>query len=364
MRTGEYLAMLCRNRFAIHPARFPLAMTVGAISVFNVVGSAVQSLLLGKKIDQTEIEHPPVFIVGHWRTGTTWLHEMLTLDSRFAFPSSYDCFAPHHFLISKRICAPLMKWFLPPRRPMDDMPVSPSLPQEDEFALCALGAHSPYRRIAFPNHGFVELDMLNFDAAPAGKIEQFRQHLMPFVRALSYAYPGRPLVFKSPTHTGRIRLLSEWFPGAKFIHLSRDPHQVFGSTVRLWRSLDLVQGLQIPRYSNEQLERSIVETLRQMYNGYLAQRESLGPDRLVEVRYEDLVVDPEAEMMRIYGQLHLGEWDDARRQTIGDFLRQRGDHRSQSALLDGDWARRIRTEWADYFSAFGYSAAKPRSAIA
>jgi hypothetical protein len=101
-----------------------------------------------------------------------------------------------------------------------------------------------------------------------------------------------------------------------------------------------------------------------MYNGYLAQRESLGPDRLVEVRYEDLVVDPEAEMMRIYGQLHLGEWDDARRQTIGDFLRQRGDHRSQSALLDGDWARRIRTEWADYFSAFGYSAAKPRSAIA
>ena len=29
------------------------------------------------------LEEPPIFIIGHWRTGTTFLHELLMLDERF-----------------------------------------------------------------------------------------------------------------------------------------------------------------------------------------------------------------------------------------------------------------------------------------
>ena len=39
-------------------------------------------------------------MIGHWRSGTTLLHELLVLDPRHTFPDTYACFAPNHFLVS------------------------------------------------------------------------------------------------------------------------------------------------------------------------------------------------------------------------------------------------------------------------
>jgi hypothetical protein len=129
MRTAIIFRLLRRNRFAIHPARLPLALTVGTASVFNTVFSATQRLFWGRAIEQTKIEQPPIFIIGNWRTGTTMLHELLTCDPQFAFSSNYDCFAPHHFLMTKRFVSPLIGLMLPHRRPMDDMPVGEKSPR-------------------------------------------------------------------------------------------------------------------------------------------------------------------------------------------------------------------------------------------
>ena len=361
MRTVDFFRLLRRNRFAIHPVRIPLAFTVGSLSLFNTVLSAAQRVLLGQKIAQTRIELPPIFIIGHWRTGTTMLHELLTCDPQFAFPSNYDCFAPHHFLLSKRLFSPMVGWLLPNRRPMDDMPVGAEFPQEDEFALCALGAPTPYLRMAFPNHEPTDLDLLNLDQADPEKIARFRQALEFFFKSLTYHYGGKRLVLKSPPHTGRIRMLAQWFPGAKFIHLSRHPYQVFGSTLRLWRSLDQVQGFQIARYSDRDLESFVMDAHARMYSGYFAQREGIPPEHLVELKFEDLVAEPENEVQRIYERLSLGEFTPAVRRNIIEYRVQRRDHQSKSARLDGPTMERVRTQWSDYFEAFGYEPVVPRA---
>ena len=41
----------------------------------------------------------PVFVIGHWRAGTTLLHELLVRDPRHTYPNTYDCFGPNHFLL-------------------------------------------------------------------------------------------------------------------------------------------------------------------------------------------------------------------------------------------------------------------------
>ena len=92
-----------------------------------------------------------MFIIGHWRSGTTYLHELMSLDARFFSPTTYQCFAPHHFLVSQWLIARYLGFLMPKQRPMDNMAAGWDRPQEDEFALLTLGAPTPYLRMAFPN---------------------------------------------------------------------------------------------------------------------------------------------------------------------------------------------------------------------
>ena len=46
-----------------------------------------------------------------------------------------------------------------------------------------------------------------------------------------------PPSFQSPAHTARLKLLHELFPEAKFIHISRNPFEVYQSTSKLFMDL-------------------------------------------------------------------------------------------------------------------------------
>jgi hypothetical protein len=78
-----------------------MAFLISIINPINVIAGAAQRVRYGRLIDETWIDQPPVFIIGHWRSGTTYLHELMHLDSRFVSPTTYQCFAPHHFLLTQ-----------------------------------------------------------------------------------------------------------------------------------------------------------------------------------------------------------------------------------------------------------------------
>jgi hypothetical protein len=61
---------------------------------------------------------PPLFVLGHWRSGTTHLHNLLTVDERFAFPNNYQSLYPRTFLSTEAVNARLIGWFFPKRRPI------------------------------------------------------------------------------------------------------------------------------------------------------------------------------------------------------------------------------------------------------
>ena len=94
MTCRAWLRLLARNRFAVDFRLWPVAMVITGLSVVNTVLALVQSIVFGRKIARTEIREPPIFVIGHWRCGTTLLHRLLVRDERFAFPTTYDCFAP------------------------------------------------------------------------------------------------------------------------------------------------------------------------------------------------------------------------------------------------------------------------------
>ena len=113
MRIGDYFQLLKENRFRIHPARIPMATLITGCAAFNSSLAVLQKHFFDDRIKAARLKGPPVFIIGHWRSGTTLMHELISMDPRYAFPSNFDAFLPHHFLVSRSILYPLIKMLMP-----------------------------------------------------------------------------------------------------------------------------------------------------------------------------------------------------------------------------------------------------------
>ncbi len=352
MRVRPYFRLMAANRFRVHPFRIPMAIGVAGCTLLNSSLARVQHLMYERRIRDVKLATPPIFIIGHWRSGTTYLHELLSLDDRFTCPTTYECFAPDHFLVSGRVLPRMLGFLLPSKRPMDDMAVGFDRPQEDEFALCAMGAPTPMLRMAFPNHPTPYMELLDMDEARDDVIAAWRGALDHFIRSVTLLRPDRRLVLKSPPHTGRIRYLAEMYPGARFIHLARHPYKLFPSTLRLWRALDEAQGFQIPRHKH--LEQFVYEACERMYRGYQRQRPAVADEQIYELRYEDLVQDPISEIKKIYEHLQLGHFA-AVQGKIEAFCNEQREYRPARYRLEPQLEERIRDRWSFYFERYGYT---------
>lgn len=362
MRPVVWSGLLREGQFRIHPSRIPSLIGVSLATPWNTVLAWTQGLIFRKRLAEAELHGPPVFIIGHWRSGTTLLHELMVLDERYSSPSTFQCFAPHHFLVTEWVFRKFFGWLLPQKRPMDNMAAGWERPQEDEFALMNLGLPSPYRHIAFPCEDPVDMDYLDFRGVDPESVQEWLDQLRRFLLGVS-TVTGRPLVIKSPTHTGRIAALAREFPDARFIHVTRDPRALFPSTCRLWHSLADVQGLQVPRkpsaspddgHAISAEKQYVVDCLQRMYDSFLRDRETIDPNRIVDIRYEDLVADPVAILENVYRSLRLSDFDSVR-PVIESW--SAGEHRTYQTnlhqLSDRDEAT-IRAAWKHYFETYGY----------
>jgi hypothetical protein len=292
-----------------------------------------------------------VFVLGYWRSGTTLLHDYLGWDKRFAYPTTYACMHPHHFVLTQR--AALAKPQPTVRRPMDDVQISSSSPQEDEFALLGLGARSPYEALMAPEYLAEALALGDpRDLSPAEE-SQWREVFIDFLRGVSVVEGGRPLLLKSPPHGYRVATLRELLPDARFILIVRSPEAVFESAVRMWRTLFPIYALQpLPP---EEHTRSVVLRDRLRFETKLAAGlEGLPQDRLVLVRYEELVRDPLGTLRQIYEQLQLGEYRELEAALRASSKLER-QYSARNAMPPEGWMRRMETAWAPVFEKYQYS---------
>lgn len=340
--------LMAQNRYRID--RWPMAVLICVASGYATVANRVQHFFFAKRAADTPLVRAPVFVIGHWRSGTTFLHELFTLDTSLASPSTFQCFVPDSFLVSEPWLRPLTTWMLPKRRPMDNMLMSWNVPQEDEFALLTMGVPTTYRRIAFPNNPALHTDYLNMKGVPQSEIEFWKRSLDRFINYLNYYY-AKPLVLKSPPHTGRIRTLLELYPQAKFVHITRHPYKFIPSTIHMWAALDATNALQYPRH--EYLRDYVFKCFDRLYEGFDRDRPLLGPHNFINLRFEELVNDPSAMLRRIYNQFDLGDYTKVASQ-VRQRMEQTRDYKSNKHVLTPDLREEIDERCRQYMEQFGY----------
>jgi len=346
-----FLKLMVRNRFAVE---LPYAYIAGIMSVTNFVNTGfrfLQEARYGRQIDELASIPAPIFVLGHWRTGTTLLHELLMLDNRYNTPSTHQCLNPCHFLLSERLFKERLQFLAPQKRPMDNMPAGWDRPQEDEFALALLGCPSTYTDVMFPNRPPLYPGALDLSGLSKVELANWKRTLQRFLKALTVRDP-RPLVLKSPPHTARIPELLALFPQAKFVHIRRDPYTLFASTTKLWQALNEGHGLQKPR-NPAAVEAKVFREFRILMTRYLATKDRIPAGHLVEVRYEDFVRDLPAGMAAIYDGLNLGGYT-AMRPKIEAYAAQTKDYAVNKFQLSDELRGRIRNEWGDLIDRLGY----------
>lgn len=344
---------MIRNRFAVSPGRWPLALSITNAAMLNSFASVYDSLMYSHRVSQAQLKQPPLFVLGHWRSGTTLLHELLMLDSENICPNTYQCFEPNHFLWTEWFIPTISRRLLPATRPMDDVQAGWDRPQEDEFALCNAGVPSPYLAWVFPNHGPVFDEFLDLQSLSNEERESWKREWKRFIQRIALVSEKR-IVLKSPTHTARVRTILEVFPDARFVHIVRNPLVLYPSTVRLWRSLSETQGMQVPDEKAGWIEQHVLDTFVQMYECFEKDRDLIPPGHLVDVRYEELVDDHVTQMREIYQQLRLGDYGRVELAIRRHALKSR-DYKTNKYSLPADVAERVRGRWAPYFQRYGYN---------
>jgi hypothetical protein len=227
------------------------------------------------------------------------------------------------------------------------------VPFEDEFALGILSAKSPYLGFAFPQRSNDYDRYLTFEGVGEDEIDQWRIAMLGFLRALSYKY-RRPLALKSPPHTCRIALLLSLFPGARFVHVYRNPFHVFQSTRRLHEVLHRWYALQ----DGDQARRDerIIGQYERMYESYFAQRDLIPAGQLYEVRFEELERDPIGQLRAVYAGLGLPRFDDCEAKVKAYLASTDGYRKNSFDSLPEPLRQQLARRWRRCFDEWRYDA--------
>ena len=349
---GDWFRLLRENHFVVSPAYWHRAAFITLASLVNSVYRRREERLFNSRIEQTRLEKAPLFILGHWRSGTTLLHDLLAQDTQqFAFSNTYQVVNPHTFLTTEDTNTRRFARFVPATRPMDNMRISFGTPQEDEFAPLLMTLRSAYLGISFPRHEAKYARYMTFAGVPQAEIDEWKAALLWFCRKLTLKY-GRRLVLKSPPHTARIRLLLELFPEAKFVHIHRDPYRVFQSQRHYFDTAIWYTYLQRPDRSL--VDAGILQRYTTMYDAFFSHRCLIPNSRFHEVRFDDLERDPVGEMQRIYKQLELQGFQEFQPKLQAYADSQVHYQKNEFSPLCESDRKRVTGAWARSFEAWNY----------
>ena len=112
----NFLFLLAQNKFKIDAQYIPrmiYSLTFSTIMLPFYIKDRIQ---FDTRMEQTEITHPPLFIIGHWRSGTTYLHNVLAQDKNLGYFTTFQAYLPGVFLGSEKLFKPLVSASIPKKK--------------------------------------------------------------------------------------------------------------------------------------------------------------------------------------------------------------------------------------------------------
>jgi hypothetical protein len=343
---GGFLNWLCllRDNNRVESKYISRAVYITLITLLFAPWRALQKSVFGRRIETTRIDQDPIFVLGHYRSGGTYLVNLMTQDAQWGFLSTTQALLPEMFLLGRPIRS-IFQLFLHEKRPMDNVLVTPESPEEPEHAIGNLVPYGFYQGFCFPDRmmDYFRSSVL-FENDPSGEIHQlWRQAYMSILRACALANGGKRLLIKNPPDTARIPSLLEMFPNAKFIFLYRNPYVMFPSIRNFYTAY--IGDWQLRDIDDGQLDENILTIYEQIMERYQQDKQLIPQDHLVEVKFEDFEKRPVNEMERIYKRLDLPRFEESET-AFQDYADSQKDYQKNHYSLTHRQIERISHCWS------------------
>ncbi len=348
----NYLRLLVANRFRIDP-RFSLKFLFSFATVlFWTPLRLIESILLYSRIKRTKVE-APIIILGHPRSGTTYVHYLLAADPGLAYSNTYQVFMPRIFFFFGKYIGKMMDPMMPKKRAMDNLTMGAFKPTMDEFALANLSDASWCNGFYFPkNIGLYFIKYVSFEAGSDKERERYKKSHLWFAKKMQLLYPGKRLIIKSAATSSRVKELLEIFPDARFIHIYRNPYQTYLSTERLYEKILPLFGFH--KVSNEFIEHYIIDSYRDFHQKWFAEKLLIPKNRLVEFSFEEFTANPIPILTDAYKTLDINLTDEALSAIKVVAYSHSAYQQNKYTDLPEETKQKVRKQWQFCFTQWGY----------
>ena len=345
---GNFIGIISKYKFSsVYLLNvFLTLLVILIITPFQIIDKII---FLFKKRSKKE---DPVFIVGHWRSGTTFLHNLLCKDRNFGFFNTYNSLFISN-IYSSFLFKTLMRVTMPKRRPSDGVKLGVDLPQEDEFALSNYTSLSHYLFFFFPNN-YKEIynSTLRLEEKDQKKWLRHYDHIID--RISNYTGKERVLI-KNPSNTSRIKYLLKQYPNAKFIHIYRNPVFVYLSTYKFFD--ELFPSVNLQKFDRDKLIKLVIYNYREMYEDYYKSKDLIPDNNLIEFGFEDFRKDPLDHIEKVYQKFELENFE-LNKGNFKRYIDSQKSHKVNVYNIKKELLEIIKNEFKQSFEKMNYKIPK------
>ena len=325
------------------------------MALLTALPIGLEYLLFRHKIGREKMKDP-VFILGHWRSGTTLVQYLMAQDGNFGNFDPVFNFAFNFYYLLGWLFRPLVKGSLSEHRPQDNMRLSVDLPLEEYMAFAKIEADSLYPVNYFPASFDRYMNNSYWQELPPRMEKRLEKKYDLMLKKCSMYNKHKRLLLKSPDNTGRLEALHRMYPGAKFINIYRNPYTVIRSSVHLYQSVfDMWSTQDIP--SAEEIEDKVIDNFARMYRTYFKTLSELPEGTVYEICFEDFEKDPYPFLREAYDKLELGDYDSAE-PGFKAYMEAEKNYKKNEFDYPERLMRKVDEKLGFYFEHYGYERGK------
>lgn len=372
----DYDTLFTMLRLANRPSTFTptRSLTVDGAIAFSLLCGAIDRVCerLDDLLYPEHQEQPlgkPIFIVAAPRSGTTFLHRLMSLDEQFTTFKLVESFFPT--VTGQRALAKLTDrhgvlggalhkigqraddTYFGAWKGLHDTGLNHD--EEDE-AIWGLAFSTPAIWLLLP---YPEaFDSLRYvDRMPEEKREKLSAFYRSCVQRHLYANPGKTLLGKNVLLPGRFDTVKRALPDARFIHIVRHPYEAVASALSLftvpwrWHSPELASD----GPESRALAQLIIDYYKRLHDKQLEATRA-GEDTFVSFTYRSLLADPLARIGEIYERFGLTLTDPLRARLTQAVEQQRNYKSEHQYSLEqfGLTREYVYGELRQLFEAYGF----------
>jgi len=320
------------------------ALSIATASFLTIPLKIFEDIKFSQKIADTQLEFPPIFIIGHPRSGTTYFQYLMSLDPNLGYLENWQAMRGSEIFLSNQELA--KRWAdsnYPRKRISDGVMMFANSPAEEEYPLANACPYSFYTWFYFPkNMRKIFQNFVLFEGVDQQIISEWKRAYTKMLKRITLSANGKRLILKNPINTARVKILLSMFPDAKFIHIYRNPYSIYASTNTLYKKIVRLLGLQT--INEAELEENIIFIYKQMMEKFLVDKSSIPPENLIEIKYEDFIGNEIQYFKQIYDQFNLPEFEQAEAE-FKKYVKSQANYETNKYTLDEETIKKITEEW-------------------